>query len=128
MKKVVIDTNVLVSSILTFDGNPARVMKQISNKQVTLVYCPEILREYERVLMYDKLNIASQTQLKIINEITKLGVMIEPIPSNIILSDETDCIFYDTAKTCEAILITGNIKHYPNEPFIMTPASFLLQH
>ncbi|MDR2547051.1 MAG: putative toxin-antitoxin system toxin component, PIN family [Lachnospiraceae bacterium] len=128
MKKVVIDTNVLVSSILTYDGNPARVMEKISNKQITLIYCPEILREYETVLSYDKLNIASQTQFKIINEITKLGVLIKPTSSDIILLDETDRIFYETAKTSEAILITGNIKHYPNESFIMTPASFLQQH
>ena len=33
-------------------------------------------------------------------------------------------IIIDTAQTAAAILITGNMKHYPNEPFIMTPADY----
>jgi len=41
------------------------------------------------------------------------------------LIDETDRIFYDTAKNTASILITGNIRHYPNEKFILTPTEFL---
>jgi len=41
------------------------------------------------------------------------------------MTDETDRVFYDTAKASGAILITGNIRHYPAMPFIMTPADFL---
>jgi len=41
------------------------------------------------------------------------------------MSDESDRVFYDTAKTIGAILVTGNIKHYPDEPLIMTPAVFM---
>ena len=39
--------------------------------------------------------------------------------------DETDRIFYDTAVSSGATLITSNKKDYPNEPFILTPAEFL---
>jgi predicted nucleic acid-binding protein len=41
------------------------------------------------------------------------------------LPDEKDRIFYDTAKQRNAILITGNIKHFPEEDFIMSPKDFL---
>jgi predicted nucleic acid-binding protein len=41
------------------------------------------------------------------------------------MKDETDRKFYDTAKSSSATLITGNMKHYPAEPFIMTPADFI---
>ena len=41
------------------------------------------------------------------------------------MPDETDRIFYDTAKASGAILITGNLKHFPSEPFIMKSAEFL---
>ena len=51
--------------------------------------------------------------------------MIEPAASDIPMIDETDRIFYDTAKAAGATLITGNIKHYPAEPFIMLPADFI---
>ena len=40
-------------------------------------------------------------------------------------TDADDRIFYDAAKDNEAFLITGNTKHYPDEPFILTPAQFL---
>jgi hypothetical protein len=36
--------------------------------------------------------------------------------------------FYDIAKAADAILITGNIKHYPDEPFILTPAAFIQRY
>ena len=39
--------------------------------------------------------------------------------------DETDRAFYEVAVSCKAYLITGNNKHYPEEPFIMSPAQFL---
>ena len=39
--------------------------------------------------------------------------------------DAADRVFYDVAKASEAELITGNIKHYPKEPFIISPAAFM---
>ena len=41
------------------------------------------------------------------------------------MRDESDRIFYDTAKESKSILISGNLKHFPNEEFIMLPADFL---
>jgi len=52
-------------------------------------------------------------------------MLIEPFVSTVFMTDETDRTFYDTAKASDSILITGNIKHYPTEPFIMTPTEFL---
>jgi hypothetical protein len=40
------------------------------------------------------------------------------------LPDESDRKFYDAAKACHAILITGNQKHFPKENFIVSPAEF----
>jgi len=125
MKRVVIDTNVLVSAILSPNGNPAQIMNLVSYKELQLFYSLDILNEYKKVLAYKKLKILIETQIKIINNISKLGMLIEPMISKMPLPDETDRIFYDTAHTSEAYLITGNIKHYPTEPLIITPARFL---
>ena len=125
MKRVVIDTNVLVSSTLTAEGNSAKVFNLVSNKQIQLIYCPAILDEYKRVLAYKKLNIKLQTQRKILTLIEKLGIVIMPGFSKIPMPDESDRVFYDTAQMSKAILVTGNIKHYPLESFIMLPADFL---
>ena len=125
MKRVVLDTNVLVSANLTSEGNPAKIMNFVSYSALLLFYSPEIIDEYKRVLAYEKLAIPAATQSKAIEGICRLGECIEPAISTIPLADETDRIFYDTAKESGAILITGNIKHFPNESFIMTPANFL---
>jgi predicted nucleic acid-binding protein len=59
------------------------------------------------------------------NTIMKYGIIIQPNVSEIMLPDESDRIFYDAAKSASAYLITGNLKHYPNEPHILLPAEFL---
>ena len=125
MKRVVLDTNVLVSANLTSEGNPAKIVDLVSYSKLHLLYCPEILDEYKRVLAYEKLDIPVTAQSKAIEGIRKLGELVEPTVSTIPLADETDRIFYDTAKESGAILVTGNTKHFPNESFIMTPADFL---
>jgi putative PIN family toxin of toxin-antitoxin system len=125
MKKVVIDTNVLISSTLSPNGNPSKIMGMISDKELRLFYCSAILGEYKKVLAYERLNIASYTQTNTLRAIKRLGILIEPPTSAIPLPDETDRAFYDAAKEAGATLITGNIKHFPAEPFIMTPAAFL---
>jgi putative PIN family toxin of toxin-antitoxin system len=125
MKRVVIDTNVIISTTISPNGNPAQIMNLVSYMELQLFYSSEILDEYSKVLAYKKLKIPTKTQIKVIESIKKLGTMIVPTTSAIPLPDESDRIFYDTARESGAILITGNIKHYPEEPFIMTPAEFM---
>jgi len=125
MNKIVIDTNILVSSLLNSLGSSAKIMALVSFKELQLFYNQAILVEYKRVLAYERLKFSVQTQNNAIENIEELGVIIEPTASVIPMPDETDRIFYDAAKTAEAILITGNIKHYPTELFIMLPADFV---
>ncbi|MCL2662882.1 MAG: hypothetical protein FWE83_06060 [Oscillospiraceae bacterium] len=52
------------------------------------------------------------------------------IDTNVLVSSAisehgSDRIFYDTAIASGAVLITGNTKHFPDEPIIMTPSEFL---
>lgn len=34
-------------------------------------------------------------------------------------------MFYEAAKSAKAYLVTGNAKHYPKEPMVVTPQDFL---
>ncbi|MCL2054871.1 MAG: putative toxin-antitoxin system toxin component, PIN family [Oscillospiraceae bacterium] len=122
---VVIDTNVIVSSNISSGGKPAEIMKLFYAGKLQMFYSLEIISEYKRVLTYKKLNIGVETQNDIIKALEIGGILIEPPKSNIPLIDETDRTFYDTAKSSKAFLITGNSRHYPDEPFIMTPAEFM---
>ena len=125
MKRVVIDTNVLVSSAISPGGNPERIMNSVSDKQLQLCYSQEIIDEYKRVFAYDRLKISVETQGKIIKAIERAGLLVDPAASDFPMADETDRIFYDTAKASGATLVTGNARHFPGESFIMTPSDFV---
>ena len=125
MTSIVIDTNVLISAVLSENSKPSQVFDMVSDHLVIMFYCSDMLDEYRRVLGYSKLKISEYTQQKIINGIFLLGIRIVPVASGLVLSHEPDRVFYDTAKTAEAILVTGNTKHFPSEPTIMSPSDFL---
>jgi putative PIN family toxin of toxin-antitoxin system len=126
MQKVVIDTNVIISAALSPSGLPAKIISLIvKNEEIQFYYSAAILDEYREILSRKKLNILPEVQVSIIKAVKENGILIKPTLSEIQFSDESDRTFYDTAKASGAILITGNIKHFPTEPFIMTPADFL---
>ena len=125
MCKVVIDTNIFISSRITAAGNPAKIMDLIAEERIELCYSPDILDEYKRVLAYKKFNFSIKSQVLAIEDIVNIGVMVNPAVSEISLPDESDRVFYDTANAAGAYLITGNKKHYPEETHILTPAQFL---
>jgi len=124
--KVVIDTNVIISSVLSPKGNPAEIMQLFDMDKLQLIYTDDILAEYKRVLGYKRLNIEESTQSDLIGSLQARGTLIaEPPASAMPLPDESDRKFYDTAKVSGATLITGNLKHYPDEPFVKSPTDFL---
>lgn len=46
--------------------------------------------------------------------------------SDEIFIDKDDIVFYEVALSKEdSFLVTGNIKHFPKKPFIVTPAEML---
>jgi len=126
ISRVVLDTNVLVSALLSRESNPAEIYRMFMAKAFTLVYCAEILNEYGDVLYRPKLRIPRSDADIMLAAIRKHGEEVRTAPSVILMPDEDDRVFYDAAKRSGAYLVTGNKRHYPNEPFIFTPAEFLV--
>jgi hypothetical protein len=60
-----------------------------------------------------------------LNRVRNDGLAVVAKPSAVSFEDEDDKMFYEVAKECGATLITGNLRHYPDEPFIMTAAKFV---
>jgi len=124
MINAVLDTNVLVSGLLTERGNSALIIDAFRDKQFNLFYNREILDEYHDVLCRDKLGLPVGDVNELLEQIKNTGIPIIPVRSDILLTDEDDRVFYDTAKEANAYLVTGNRKHYPKEQFIILPADF----
>ena len=123
--RIVLDTNILVSALLSPLGNPAKVYRMFLTGTVTLIYSANIFAEYQDVLHRTRLGIPANDADIVLAAIRHYGEQIEPKPSDIPMTDEDDRVFYDTAKNAGAYLITGNMKHYPKEPFILTAMNFL---
>jgi putative PIN family toxin of toxin-antitoxin system len=123
-EKVVIDTNVLVSALWSENGNSATIIKMIPIN-VTPIFNDSIFDEYSEVLNRPKFSFSASMREGLLIKLRDYGEIVTPQKSGIPMTDETDRVFYDTAVSSGAILITGNKKDYPNEQFVLTPAEFL---
>ena len=124
----VIDTNVLVSALLThnMDAATAKVVQALMKHQFTPLYNEEIIDEYSDVLNRAKFGFSKSTVISYINAIKHLGQEASRIPSNEHFPDPKDIVFYEVAMSKEdAYLVTGNTKHFPQKPIVVTPAEMV---
>ena len=125
MIPVVLDTNILVSALLSPLGSPAKILALVYDRQITACYDDRILMEYEAVLLRPKFPFDPAEVSIVLDSIIKKGVRTIAPPLDTLFIDESDRKFYEVAKFCGAKLITGNQKHFPQEPDVVTAADFL---
>lgn len=124
----VIDTNVIVSSLLSPLSDSATVLirKHLLDGTIIPLFNEEILSEYRAVLARPKLGLPVNLATQIVNTITQTGFALERTVSPEAFSDPKDLVFYEVALSKEdAYLVTGNTKHFPQTPFVVTPAEML---
>lgn len=124
----VIDTNVFVSALLSrhHDAATVQVVESISGKGICPLYNEEIFEEYEEVLGRTKFGFPSASISAILEKVKIIGIAAERVPTNEHLPDPKDIVFYEVAMSKEdAYLVTGNKKHFPNKPIVVTPAEMV---
>ncbi|MGN1113242.1 MAG: putative toxin-antitoxin system toxin component, PIN family [Acutalibacteraceae bacterium] len=125
----VIDTNVLVSAMLKWNSVPGNVMELVFDGPIIPVYNSEILKEYREVLSRPKFHLTQEIINDVLENLENRGISVEAETIDIVLPDPKDRVFYEVVleerKTEEAYLVTGNIKHFPVETFIVTPRKML---
>ena len=98
MTRIVIDTNILVSAILTPEGNPAKILKLVLEGKLNLITSPAILEETRQVFNYPKLaklmeknNITRQEVYGFLDKMSRVA-LITPgqLEINAILEDPAD--------------------------------------
>lgn len=125
----VIDTNVIVSALLNHDGesNPSIVLTSVISGSITPLYNENILSEYKDVLSRDKFPFRQEDIESTIDLFVKKGILIDstvPVKENFV--DLDDVVFYEVAMSMEGTyLITGNIKHFPINSIVVTPAEMV---
>ena len=126
----VIDTNVLVSALLSSKDDTAtvQVLGKVITGEIIPVYSNVITKEYWEVLSRRKFGFSADLIEYLMSAIEKYGILVDPSFSGITLSDMKDVPFYEVVlekRDDNAYLVTGNIKHFPKEPFIVPPRELL---
>lgn len=127
--QIVLDTNVLVSALWHSDSKPGAIVTGMIARRFTPCYDYRIIDEYEKVLKRPKFGFADWQISFLMDSIIKEGFSVVPVPlPNIPFTDESDRKFLEVEKFCNAPLITGNIKHYPTDPCVITVADFYAKY
>lgn len=124
----VIDTNVIVSALLSHydDAATVQTIKRVISGDIVPIYNDDIINEYLTVLHRSKFNFSESLITETIKVFIDFGISSERLESSIVLPDPKDLVFYEVALSVDdSFLVTGNIKHFPKKPFIVTPAELL---
>ena len=124
----VIDTNVIVSAYITknLSASTSKVWAAVLQGKITPVYSDEIIDEYSEVLHRKKFGIPENLIKWAIDRIIMNGIHGDRVPSTEYFPDPKDVVFYEVAISKEdTSLVTGNKKHFPNNPIVVTPAEMV---
>lgn len=121
----VIDTNVIVSALISKDPEsyPFTIMAHIYSGAITPVFNEDIIKEYREVLGRKKFHLDTSDIDAALKVIINYGHNIERTTvKGEVFPDQKDIVFYEVKMSKEdAYLVTGNIKHFPKKPFVVTP-------
>ncbi|HCG76543.1 MAG: putative toxin-antitoxin system toxin component, PIN family [bacterium (Candidatus Ratteibacteria) CG_4_10_14_3_um_filter_41_18] len=128
--KVVLDTNVVVSGLLSPFGPPGEIIRMVASGLLELCYDARILSEYQNVLTRQKFPFDQAHVEDLLKQIEACGHITTGKPLAKRLSDPDDEPFLEVALGGKAqYLITGNLKHYPVKKQqgmqVVSPSEFL---
>ena len=126
---VVIDTNVLVSAVLKSHSVPGSIVELAFDGPIIPILNEAIEKEYREVLSRPKFHLPEDLIEGIMSTFHKRAIYVDAEHLDVELPDPKDLVFYEVVmeeqKEEEAYLVTGNIRHFPNRPFIVTPREML---
>jgi len=128
--RIVLDTNVLVSGLLSPYGAPADVVRLVVSGGVTLCVDARILVEYGQVLARPKFAFDPDKVEALLDFIESEAVPVMPTPLDHGLPDPSDEAFLEVAIAGQAdALVSGNLVHDPARAragvTVLGPADFL---
>ena len=126
---VVIDTNVLVSAVLKSHSVPGSIVELAFDGPIIPILNEAIEKEYREVLSRPKFHLPEDLIEGIMSTFHKRAIYVDAEHLDVELPDPKDLVFYEVVmedrKEEDAYLVTGNIRHFPNRPFIVTPREML---
>ena len=125
----VIDTNVLVSAMLKWSSVPGNIIEFAFSGVIIPVLNERIVSEYREVLLREKFHLTKEIVDDVIQALEDQGEYIDTDNMDYELLDPKDVVFYaivmEKRKEEDTYLVTGNIKHFPQVPYVVTPKEML---
>ena len=125
----VIDTNVIVSALISkrLDSYPLLVMSYVYSGVIIPVFNDDIIKEYKEVLSREKFHLNPGNIEIALAVIINYGLNLSRTPvRDEVFPDPKDTVFYEVRMSKEdAYLVTGNIKHFPKKPYVVTPQQII---
>jgi putative PIN family toxin of toxin-antitoxin system len=110
-----LDTNVIVSGILTPEGHCGRILDLLLEGHIPIVVDSRILAEYEEVLSRPRLALPQQAVGVFMDFIRSRAERVVAEPLRASLPDPSDLPFLEVASSSGSMLVTGNRRHFPNK-------------
>jgi len=111
--RVVLDTNVLVSALMTPGGVCSRILRLVYDEALQVCIDERIIEEYESVLSRPRFRLDSEDINETIEMIRAYAETVTPMPLPVELPDPADLSFLEVAAEADAVLVTGNKRHFP---------------
>jgi uncharacterized protein len=114
--RVVLDTNILVSALLSPIGPPARLfLMSMADPEFELAVSGDIFAEYEDVIRRPRLRRSEMEISGTLQTIRSRAIWVKPTERVRACSDPGDDIFLECAQAANAqYLVTGNTKDFPS--------------
>ncbi len=127
--KAVLDTNILISALLTRGGLCRRITDHIFEGRVQAYVDDRVLAEYEAVARRPELPIDPAQADALLALMSSAGEPVAAAPLRVNLPHASDRPFLEVAHASNAILVTGNPRHFPRSQragvIVLSPREFL---
>ena len=115
-RRIVIDTNVIISALISPNGSAASFMGDVYDEKYEVVITETILEEYNEVMHRPKFMIDEDIIQFILAWMIEHAIFVEVDQNDYpkeSMPDPDDAVFYVAARCTGALLVTKNVKHYP---------------
>jgi putative PIN family toxin of toxin-antitoxin system len=128
--RIVLDTNVLVSGLLSPFGPPGEIVRMVSSGAVVLCLDARILAEYDEVLARPRFGFDPDSVAALLDYVDFRSESVASTPLDHRLPDSDDEPFLEVASAGGAdCLVTGNLAHFPSNAragvAVLSPAEFM---
>jgi putative PIN family toxin of toxin-antitoxin system len=111
--RIVLDTNVLVSAMLTAGGAPDTVLQLVLQGDLALLADSRILREYDEVTARARFGFNPVERQALLDTIEAIAMPVPALPLRLTLPDPDDRMFVEVARAGRAdAIVTGNVAHF----------------